>query len=101
MLSGALVERRVAAVPQEAVHQGAAVREAVIPLRVPHREILAVVAVAPAVMTMIIMHRAAVVEAAEDSFWSQNLQNFQNLINLLGSNGSQPLAVATPTDAGH
>ena len=98
MQSVALVPRRVAEAPRVAEAQEAVLREAAVHVaEAILRENRTAVAVAPAVMTtMIITHRAAEAEAAEDRFLSQNRQNFQNLINLLGSNGSQPLAVATP-----
>ena len=81
-LSVALVPRRAA------VHLRVALREVavqevahreVVPQEALHRESRAVVAVAPAaMMTTITIHLAAVVEAAGDSFLSQNRQNLQN-----------------------
>ena len=60
------------------------------------QEIQAVVAVAPAAMTMIIMPRAAVaVEAAGDSFCHKTDKTIKTSLLMLGGNGSQPLAVAT------
>lgn len=60
------------------------------------QEIQAVVAVAPAAMTMIIMLRAAVaVEAAGDSFCHKTDKTIKTSLLMLGGNGSQPLAVAT------
>ena len=103
-LSVASVPRRAAAL-REVVHlegaaQEAALREAV-PQEVRLRETLVVVAVVPPAMKMTITHRVVVAEADGDKFLSQNRQNFQNLVYLLGSNGSQPLAVATPTNVGN
>ena len=71
-LSVALVPRRAAVllrvVHREVVAQEEAHREAV--HQDLHREIQAVVAVAPAVMRMIIIHLAAAVEAAgDDVLW--------------------------------
>jgi hypothetical protein len=103
-LSVASVPRRAAALrevvhleveAQEVVLQGAVLQE------VRLRETQAVAAVAPPAMKMTITHRVVVAEADGDKFLSQNRQNFQNLVYLLGSNGSQPLAVATPTNIGN
>lgn len=74
-------------------HRVAVVREA------PPRVTRAVVAVVPAVMTMVITtHRAVVVEVAEDNFcfFGHKTDKTFKTIVVGTSNGSQPLAVATP-----
>ena len=99
----------VASVPRKAAEvlhreeevQEVAAREAVLQevlhREVLHRETQAVAAVAPAVMTTTItIHRAAVAEAEGDSFLChKTLKTFKTIVVGI-SNGSQPLAVASP-----
>ncbi len=97
MPSGASVPRKAAEVLHREVEvQEVAAREAVLQ-EVLRRETQAVVAVAPAVMTTTItIHRAAVAEAEGDSFLChKTLKTFKTIVVGI-SNGSQPLAVASP-----
>ena len=105
-LSVASVPRRAAAL-REVVHregaaQEAALREAVLQ-EVRLRETQAVAAVVPHVMTtMITTHRAAVVVVG-DSFLVTKPTKLSKPCFLIcwEGNGSQPLAVATPTNVGN
>ena len=93
-LSVVLVPRKAVAHREVAV-QEEALRE-VVPQEALRRESLAVVAVAPAVMmTTITTHRATVAEAVGDNFFHKTDKTFKTIV-VETSNGSQPLAVATP-----
>ena len=99
-LSVALVPRR-AAVLREAPAQEEVVREAVLRVAVLQGN-RTVVAVAPAVMmTTITTPLAAVAEAVGDNFLCHKTDKTIKTIVVGTSNGSQPLAVATPTKVGH
>ena len=93
--SVALVPRKAVVVPQRVAHREVVARETAIPRHVPLQETLAVAAVAPAAMTTtIITHRAVVVEAVGDSFCHKTDKTYKTFFQYIGSNGSQPLAVA-------
>ena len=101
MLSVALVPRR-AAVLREVPVQEVAVLEAaprVVALPQGNRTVVAVEPVD--MMTMISIHHVVVVEAAGDNFLCHKTDKTIKTIVVGTSNGSQPLAVATPTKVGH
>ena len=89
--SEASAARKAVVVLQKVAHQEAAVREVVprvaavhVTEGIPHPVTLAVADVAPAVMRMTIIHRAAVAEVEEDSLVTKPTKLTKPIFNIMG-----------------